>query len=76
MSHLPSASLGHYAPLSFVAIGRNQRPEFRISNLGFRIADLGSEMWNTVYRSPFTVYDCNDFCDSNGFNGFNYFNDL
>jgi len=27
MSHLPSASLGHYAPLSFVVIGRRQRTE-------------------------------------------------
>ena len=35
MSHLPSASLGHYASLSFVVIGKGQRTEFRIEDLGF-----------------------------------------
>jgi hypothetical protein len=29
MSHLPSASLGHYAPLSFVVIGKSRRSEVR-----------------------------------------------
>jgi len=24
-------------------------------------------MWNTVYRSPFTIYDPNDFNDLNDF---------
>jgi len=33
MSHLPSASLSHYAALSFVVKGRSQRSELRIANL-------------------------------------------
>jgi hypothetical protein len=44
MSHLPLASLGHYAPLSFIVRGISRRSEGRILDLGLRIADLGCEM--------------------------------
>ena len=44
-SHMASPSLGHYAPLSFVVIGKNQR--FAVggerSDYRLRIADFGFE---------------------------------
>jgi len=52
MSHLTSASLGHYAPLSFFVIGRSRRSEVRGQNLGFWIADCGSGN-----RNPLEVWE-------------------
>ena len=55
MSHLPTASLGHYAPLSFVAIGRSRRSEDSSSK--FKVQSLKLEVkMKGYYRLPFTVY--------------------
>ncbi len=62
MSHLPSASLGHYATLPFVAIGRSQRSEgssskFKVQSLKLEVKMKGYyRLPFTVCRSPFTVY--------------------
>ncbi len=37
MSHLPSASLGHYAALSFIVRGRGQRLEVRCQKPDFSV---------------------------------------
>jgi hypothetical protein len=37
--HVPSASLGHYATLSFVVIGEGMEHGEEISNFGLRIGD-------------------------------------
>jgi len=65
LGHAPSASLGHYAPLSFVAIGRSQRSEDRSANFGFPdlrcwMGDVEYGLPFTVYGLPFTVYAFND----------------
>ena len=46
MSHLPSASLGHYAPLSYVVIGRRHGLEVRDqkSEVGGQMTDDRGQM--------------------------------
>ena len=50
--HLPSASSGHCASLSFVVIGISQRSEVRGQIVDFRlqISDLGYEMWDFEFQ--------------------------
>jgi hypothetical protein len=44
ISHVPAASLGHYASLSFVVIGTSQ-------NWGFRIEEnIGHRAWGMEYK--------------------------
>jgi hypothetical protein len=62
LGHVPSASLGHYATLSFVAIGGSQRSEdssskFKVQSLKLEVKMKGYyRLPFTVCRSPFTVY--------------------
>ena len=48
--HVPSASLGHYASLSFIVIGRKQNRFIR-------------ELLSIVISLPFTIYDFSHFYD-------------
>ena len=51
LGRLPSASLGHYASLSFVVIGRGRKAarHFSVSDCEFRIADLELRIANRGY---------------------------
>ena len=59
VSHLPSASLGHYAALSFIVRGRRseergQRRENRIVDSAFRNSQF--EIWLSLYNLKSMLY--------------------